>query len=366
VAHQTFDELEWYLRRLQYARKEGKLVFVLGAGINKEYGLPDWAETLVRLTKRGGKLDALAEQRSKEFGARAEPRGESESKQFIDDVIADPLLQAAAIRGAYTSSSDWLRALGHELTPSPEVLKDKSKPLGKVAKIVAEQHRGDPHRHIAILTFNYDDLMEGALRQELGEEEAKRVVVSVSNATEMGRARQRPGIYIYHLHGSLANKDSDIVLDAYTYVRILSAPGNHWSWACMNTFLFQKDSGAMFIGLSLLDPSLRLLLTRSATNGMPLSAVFVGKPLEPKAPQPRPIPIDTLAGKTKEELLKAADKALKLELRRAAAEALKVAWMMRDVQTLFDNLLEELSLIPYHVTAWSEVGPLLDRVMEND
>jgi hypothetical protein len=214
-------------------------------------------------------------------------------------------------------------------------VEDETKPLGKVAEITAQQYQADPRRHIAILTFNYDDLMERAIERRLGKAQAKRVVVSVSNKEEMARARQRPGIYIYHLHGSLATKDGDIVLDAYSYLSILGAPGNHWSWACMNTFLFQKDSGVMFIGLSLVDPSLRLLLTQSAANGMPLSAIFVGKPLDPP-------------------------------VLSSCSEALKAAWMMRDVQVLFDNLLEELSLIPYHVTAWSEVGPLLDRVMEDD
>jgi hypothetical protein len=236
--------------------------------------------------------------------------------------------------------------------------------LGKVACIAADQYRADSRRHIAILTFNYDDLLETALRKELTapsastliprhpltEKEASRVVVPVANAAQMGRARQRPGIYVYHLHGSLANKDSDIVLDAYDYVRILSAPGNHWSWACMNTFLFQKDSGAVFIGLSLLDPSLRLLLTQSAANGMPLSAVFVGKPLEPKLLLPR----SSLSMPNSSESPSESRLSEEIEhARRAAlAESLKIAWMMRDMQKLFDNLLEELSLIPYHVTAW--------------
>ena len=324
MAHESFDELHWYLRRLRYSREEGKLVFVLGAGINKEYGLPDWGQMLVRLMENCGKLHTTGP-----------PLTAVDSKQFIDDVIADPLLQAAAIRGAYANANDWIRALQRVLAYPEEVLDDKTKPIGKVAQIAARQYHADTRRHIAILTFNFDDLMEGALRRELGDDEAKRVVVSVSNALEMGRARQRPGIYVYHLHGSLANKLSDIVLDAYMYVQILAAPGNHWSWACMNTFLFQKDSGSMFIGLSLLDPSLRLLLTQSATNGMPLSAVYVGKPLDPPLLQP-------------------------------LSAALRRAWMMRDMQSLFDNLLEELSLIPYHVTAWSEVSPLLDRVMEDD
>jgi hypothetical protein len=326
LAHQSFDELHWYLRRLRYARQEGKLVFVLGAGVNSEYRLPDWSTMLVQLTQDCGKLHtspALLTTR--------------DLKKYLDDVIGDPLLQAAAIRGAYATSNDWLRAVARTLDSegAMERLEDETRPLGKIARIAADQYRADPRRHIAILTFNYDNLMEAALTRHLGEPEAERIVVSVSNKEELGRARQRPGIYVYHLHGSLGNLDSDVVLDAYTYIGILAAPGNHWSWNCMNTFLFQKDSGAMFIGLSLLDPSLRLLLTQSAANGMPLSAVFVGKPLDPPVLDNR-------------------------------TTALKVAWMMRDVQSLFDNLLEELSLIPYHVKEWAEVGRLLDRVRQDD
>jgi hypothetical protein len=221
-------------------------------------------------------------------------------------------------------------------------LDDKNKPLGRIAKIVAAQYTPfHTTRHIAILTFNFDDLMERALASELGSDTARAIVTSVSTATEMAQVRRRPGIYVYHLHGSLENEQSEIVLKAQSFVRILAAPANHWSWACMNAFLFQQDSGVMFIGLSLLDPSLRLLLTQSATNGMPLSAVFVGKPLDP------PLIRDACG---------------ELDLPRS----LKAATMMHDMRILYDDLLEELSLIPYHVTAWSEINSLLERMEEND
>ena len=103
-------------------------------------------------------------------------------------------------------------------------LDDHNKPLGKIARIAAEQYQADPRRHIAILTFNFDGLVEAALQRHLGQTEAERIVVSVANPTELGRARQRPGIYVYHLHGSLENRDSDVVLDAYSYIRIWPHP----------------------------------------------------------------------------------------------------------------------------------------------
>lgn len=324
MAHQSYDELEWHLHRLRSAYAGGKLIFVLGAGINRDFGFPDWSQLLVKLVRRCGRLQHPAHATITT----------NDVQKVMEAVIADPLLQAAAIRGAHVNAGDWIAALRDALNIRPRGLNDKTKSLGRIAKSVAEQYEADPRRHVAILTFNFDDLVERALAMELGKEKARVVVTSVATGKELASASHRPGIYVYHLHGSLANLES-IVLDAMSYVRILAAPANHWSWSCMNTFLFQEHSGVMFVGLSLLDPSLRLLLTHAATNGMPLSAIFVGKPLEP------PILPDDIG------------------------KSLNLAFMMRDVQALFDDLLEELSLIPYHVTAWSEIGELLDKVMED-
>jgi SIR2-like domain len=319
---QSYDELEWHILRLRHAREAGKLVFLLGAGVNTEYDLPNWRQMLIRLTEGCGRLHAPQHALS-----------EQESGAFINQVIIDPLMQAASLRAAYASPADWVRALKRVLAFDKNVLDDEAKPLGRIAKVVGDQYRKDPQRHVAVLTFNYDSLIVNALQREMGTDAD--VVISVSTGNELARVRHRPGIFVYQLHGSLENEKSDIVLDAYSYVRILAAPANHWSWSCMNTFLFQKDAGVMFIGLSLVDPSLRLLLTHAAENGMPLSAIFVGDPLD--APILDPLP-----------------------------KALTAAWMKHDVQRLFDSLLEELSLIPYHVTEWSEVGELIDRVGAED
>jgi hypothetical protein len=315
----SYDELEWNIYRLGHACDQGKLVFLLGAGINTEYGLPRWSEMLIRLTTNSGRLHTSQD-----------PLTHEESKSFIDSVIIDPLLQAASLRGAYASPADWVRALRQVLAFENNVLDDETKPLGRIAKVVGHQYRKNPEKHIAVLTFNYDNLLKKAIEREMGDDAD--VVASVSTGHELARVRHRPGIFVYQLHGSLENEKSEIVLDAYSYVRILAAPANHWSWSCMNTFLFQKDAGVMLIGLSLVDPSLRLLLTHAAEIGMPLSAVFIGDPLD--APVLESMP-----------------------------KALTAAWMKYDVQHLFDDLLEELSLIPYHVTDWSEIGELIDRIV---
>lgn len=364
MAH-SYDELEWNILRLRHACDEGKLVFLLGAGINTEYGLPNWSGMLVRLTQESGRLHAPQH-----------PLTSAESKSFIDGVIIDPLLQAAALRGAYASPVDWVRALKRVLAFPDDVLQNDSKPLGRIAKIVAQQYRNNPEKHIAVLTFNYDSLIRKAIEREMGNESD--IVTSVSTGHELARVRHRPGIFVYQLHGSLDNEKSEIVLDAYSYVRLLAAPANHWSWSCMNTFLFHKDAGVMLIGLSLVDPSLRLLLTHAAETGMPLTAIFIGNPLEAPVPHPKALTGAWMNGRQRtskarpvgrltwdrQRISKALTAARRKHHRKRMAKALTGAWMKYDVQRMFDDLLEELSLIPYHVTDWSEVGELIDRIME--
>ena len=99
----------------------------------------------------------------------------------------------------------------------------------------------------------------------------------------------------------------------------------------MNLFLFQHGSAAMFIGLSLLDPNLRLLLTHAALTGLPLSALFVAKPIEPAV---------------------FSDLTTSVQLANIAS----------DLQRVFDDLLVGLSLIPYRVGDWSEISDLLELV----
>lgn len=361
MAH-SYDELEWHIRRVRCARKAGKLVFVLGAGINSEYEVPNWSELLVRLSEYCGRLHRSRHKLTDE-----------ESKSFIDGVVLDPLLQAASLRGAYASSEDWVRALKEILKVKEKCLEDKTKPLGRIAKVVAGQYRADKQRHIAVLTFNYDSLIEEALKLEM--RTAKDVVHSVSTGEKLARVRHRPGIFVYHLHGSLENEESEIVLDAYSYVRLLAAPANHWSWSCMNTFLFQKDAGVMFIGLSLLDPSLRLLLTHAAENGMQLSAIFIGSPLG--APVPAKDRGASFGGARTARRLRFLTTRMPSSIRQsrpspatsspqALAKALTAAWLKYDMQRLFDNLLEDLSLVPYHVTDWSEVGHVIEWVGRDD
>lgn len=249
-------------------------------------------------------------------------------------IVPDPLLQAAVGRQGYLKPQLWIEAIRTHLKERPESPATKrNRPLYKIADLVMRQYEADPTRHVSVLTFNYDRLMEAALRARAKKRD-RSVIFSISREEDYAPSIYQSGVFVYHLHGD-AYSDMSPVLDAASYLRVLGSPGRHWSWDCLTSSLVQRDSAAMFLGLSLVDPSLRLLLTHWAEKGLPLSGVYVASP--PPAP-PRTLSL---------------------------ANRLKVVKISRDILRLFDEVLEQLSLIPYHVTTWDEIEELLE-VIAND
>ncbi len=319
MAFSNFDDLAWHIRRLQRARRNGQLVLVLGSGINSDCGLPDWPKLIVDLLLDSGRI------------RKAKAVGDKAIRSILEEVIRDPLLQAVAVRSAFSRKDQWLAALkNHVAQYRREDVADPCKPIGKIAALVKQQYLTDRHRHVAVLTFNYDDVLEVALQSLLAEEDQEKVH-PVANEEGFFGSLHRAGIFIYHLHGYVGAEEDDIVLDAGSYVNILASPGRHWSWQCMNRYLFHGETAALFLGLSLFDPSLRLLLTQASVRGLALSGVYVARPF-PKLEDDSPD-----------------------RLRRKAFAA-------TDIVRLFDEVLRELSLVPYFVKSWDELPAFLDHI----
>lgn len=321
---QSYDELNWQLGRLRAAAADGKLYMVLGAGVSAAYGLLDWRDLLLELMQATGRLRLPEDHRS--------PTARHRLGTILSTVIVDPLLQAEAARTAYGTAERWAAALRKQLTTEGVDITSNRGAIGNIADLVIEQHRRRPEAHVAVLTFNYDDLLERAIEQRLGSRNALNVVASADSfkATSI----DEPGVYIYHLHGALSDPSAEIVLSAESYARLLGAPANHWSWDCMKQFLWsQPHSGAILLGLSLVDPSIRLLLSE-ATKLQNLSALFITNPFPPLA----------------------ASGGASLTIDR------EIAYAAHDMQTIFDEALETLSLVPYHVSEWDEVRDILERV----
>lgn len=258
----------------------------------------------------------------------------------LQRLVPDPLLQAAIVREGYLQPELFVEALEEHLRERPErPAVDEKKPLWRVADIVMSQFERDRHRHIAVLTFNYDNLLETALWARAAESD-RPWIQSVSREEDYGSAMHSAGVFIYHLHGYVRDRQSPI-FDAASYLRVLGSPGRHWSWDCLSANLFQRDSGVVFIGLSLVDPSLRLLLTQWAAKGLPLSGLYIS------APPPQPF-------------TPRVKRSSRLEAQ------LQAAHMTRDIVHLFDRVIEKLSLIPYHVTVWEEINDLLEVIARDE
>src|SRR4051794_13677202 len=87
VGHHSYDEIGWHLKRLRRAAGEGKLVFLLGAGVSMPYGLPDWRRLLISLMEETGRL-RLPRRRPQAF--------ENRLGEVLSAITDDVLLQAEA------------------------------------------------------------------------------------------------------------------------------------------------------------------------------------------------------------------------------------------------------------------------------
>jgi len=340
-----YHEFAWHFRALADAQREGKLVFVLGAGVSKPHDLPDWSRLLCDLLLNSGRLPRLQTRSTEHEDIDKNLERERKAVLEILNVMApDPLIQGAIARAAYPQAQ-WPRAL-HEQLWREHKGSGTSDVLQRIGRMVVDASTSHKDAHVSVLTFNYDDLLELQMKHALqlqGMDDS--LLTSVATEEEFERTWLTPGIYVYHLHGFLGGKDtppdskSETVLDADSYVPVLS--GNHWSWRCMDRVLTGSGQSSLFIGLSLADPSLRLVLTRRARWRTPMTAVYLA---------PCPVLPDVRERDVEEET--------------SVADSRVIAMMYRALMDIYAAVLDELYLVCYHLTSWDEISHILRTVEE--
>lgn len=314
------DEFFWQLRRLAHAYRAGSLVFVLGAGVSKPYGAPDWPTLLSRLLRESQRIPSMD---------RVRYDGDLLS-ELLTRITADPLLQGAVAKAAYDSPSAWRNALARQLhtdtTATQSQLGDGD--LFTIASMLVDVYQRHPNRHISVLTFNFDSLLDQAVAAELRHRGADcDAVQTIASKPHFDQSWNDNGIYIYHLHGEAGH---ETISDADSYLPVLT--GTHWSWACIERALTREHASSLFIGLSLTDPSLRLLLTRWKFLNMPIRGLYLAPP--PSLPASRP-----------------AD-------RRAALLA------HHAIMRLYSAVLDSYHLICYQLMSWREIRAILAVIQE--
>ncbi|HEX2832638.1 MAG TPA: SIR2 family protein [Thermoanaerobaculia bacterium] len=340
-----YNEYAWHFRVLADAQREGNLVFVLGAGIGRPYGLPDWSQLLADLLLNSGRLPRLA--------TRAKgPKETSETlaterraiRKILQRIAPDPLIQGAIARAAYPENH-WHRALHSQLWSTYQD-QTSSEVLERMGRMIVRSALAREDSHISVLTFNFDDLLETHVKKALRKQNMDEAIMSsVSTDEQFEQTWLIPGIFIYHLHGYLGGPRQkpddhiDTILDAASYVPVLS--GDHWSWRCMDRVLTGTAHPSLFIGLSLADPSLRYVLTRWARWRAPINGVYLAPPPE----------LPAIVSENE-------------DTGTSVAEYRTVALMYRALMDMYSTVLDEMHLVSYHLTTWDEIGDILKTVEE--
>ena len=250
------DQLEAALKRLRSGAKKSlstqrneltvayraeKLVFVLGAGVSLDYGLPAWSVLLQELLIR-----TLGDSKAGD----AEQSGKL-AKAYTEFFKPSPLMAARYTR--LKLKERFIDAV-REVLYARGVVTDKDSDLMKAIRNFAVAAGRSPNLD-SIITFNFDDLLEQCI---------DRVPIPAGyQVIDDDKIRPTASLLpIYHVHGYLPRDPSlraqpSITLSEDDYHARYSDI-YHWSNIVqINKF---RENTCLFIGLSFSDPNLRRLL----------------------------------------------------------------------------------------------------------
>jgi hypothetical protein len=245
------------LRALRAAWTKRELVLFLGAGLSIPYGLPSWRSLVLEL------LFDQAEG-TRRLGPMWPHYRRAVASWMTDQFAYDPLVLARLVEHSLSKRdgvdsegevSRFLERVRFHLyaqlhPPAPRTL------VQTVSDLLAKDPSGIP----AVVTFNFDDLLETELQSR-----------GVPFVPVAGPDRQRgEGVRILHVHGFVPRKGpiarSPLVFTEPDYHRLTESMF-HWGLAEIVEALRKRT--VLFLGLSMSDPSLRRLLDASRNTPIP-------------------------------------------------------------------------------------------------
>jgi hypothetical protein len=300
------------MESLRKAYKSGKLTMYLGAGVSVGSGLPSWEKLVLAMYFSGIKetsfdrrlnpfpnyLFAIAEWN---LGRRAEP---------LD-------ITARKVRNLYEDKSLFLEDLRHTLyagfkfpgdqtiqEPQFQSLMKTNKTLGSVIKICKPSHRRGGVS--AIVTYNYDDLLEFSLKH------SGVPLQSIWSAEQKINHGRLP---IYHVHGYIPMieqmPDEEII---FTEEQYYLAAQNAYSWSNLIQIQCMSGSVGLMIGLSLKDRNMRRLL--DAVRRTPIVSENYVLLQKPKWTRPTQTDLDQIHKRAGEHYKMFEESGIKTEERR--------------------------------------------------
>jgi hypothetical protein len=228
------------LTRLIEAQKSQQLVLVLGAGVSLDYGAPSWNTLLHKLMV------------SRIQGGEAQPTGKNliMARLFQEIVNPEPTMAARYLRGTTSPGggfeSEVQRVLYEDLRTDRS-----SRVFPEIGRLFVNPTKLSLH---AVITYNYDDLLEQYLRDP----DVGIPCCSIYKAGQKPAATELP---VYHVHGYLPQGDAlesnSVLLGEGDYHEQYSNP---YTWQNLTQIEKFANYTCLFIGLSFTDPNLRRLL----------------------------------------------------------------------------------------------------------
>jgi hypothetical protein len=247
---------------LRRAFRQRELVLFLGAGISIPYGIPSWKNLV---------LELLFEQAqgTRKLGSLWPHYRRAVASWMTDYFDYDPLVLARMVERDLRSrasqraqrSADgkdpFLERLRKHLYASYTKPRERTT-LDAIADLIAGGNaRGGVD---AVVTFNFDDLLERAL--------GRRGVAVQSVAS--GDRQAGAGVKVIHAHGYLPRAGylsrRDIVFTEPDYHHLTESV---FHWGLSEIVERLRKNTVLFIGLSMVDPSLRRLLDASRNSKIP-------------------------------------------------------------------------------------------------
>jgi hypothetical protein len=233
------------------ASHDGEVTMFVGAGVSMEAELPSW-NVLVRQLLLGAP------------GKAGRPRDPDALAQWAKEVLLEGPLAAASVAASLYSERAFRRALRaalYERDPSSYLPGALAGQIAWLKKRMGER--------LAILTVNYDGLLEQAL--------AERQLKPVSYVDGAQYHEPAGKAAVWHLHGRLARagarwqREGDLVLSERSYVR---STARDYPQNLVAERL--RGSLCLFVGLSMTDPNfIRWLYNSAQGRGGKRFVIFV-------------------------------------------------------------------------------------------
>jgi SIR2-like domain len=259
---------------LRRAVEERAITFVLGAGVSKPRGVPDWRE-LTRLlwtNLLGARTVPLwLRDNSKALAATRAWLAQSASPELAPRVCLDtphPLADQMAIellRARAGNDAKFVAALRSALYATATRRPDPNDTLGVLGQVLVAEQATERRRVLRVITFNADDHLETEGNRG---HNGRRDPVLWPIARESGHPRMSRGAHgkapipVYHVHGFLPRDgavqrwrdapDTLVFTDAEYWATVAS------SLTFANRVMAQAlhDSSCIFIGTSMYDVNL--------------------------------------------------------------------------------------------------------------